>query len=125
MPINTIRPIPAFTDSRGQITNLLAWPIQHVALITSAAGAIRGNHVHYEDNHFTYMLSGRCRYHQVVNGVKESCWLEAGEMVWTLAGIPHALVFEQESVFLAFCTAERLGGKYEKDTTLCQVVSPS
>jgi quercetin dioxygenase-like cupin family protein len=96
--------------------------VQHVALISSRPGAIRGNHVHQTDNHFTYLLSGRARYHQLVDGVVESCWLEAGEMVLTLAGVPHAFVFEEESVFLAFCTAERMGGKYQEDTQPCILV---
>ena len=122
MPIKTFRPTPAFTDQRGDITNLLAVPTQHVALITSKPGAIRGNHMHQTDSHYTYLISGRCRYYQVVNAVRESCWLEAGEMVLTPAGVPHALVFEEDSVFLAFCTAERWGGKYERDTTICLVV---
>lgn len=122
MPIETVRPTPAFSDQRGDITNLLAFPVQHVVLITSKPGAIRGNHVHETDSHFTFLLSGRCRYHQVKDGVKEECWLETGEMVFTPSGVPHALVFEKDSVFLAFCTAERMGGKYQEDTQKCTVV---
>lgn len=122
MPIDAIHPVPAFTDQRGTITNLLAHPIQHVALITSKQGATRGNHVHQTDSHFTFLLSGRARYHQLKQGVKESCWIEAGEMVLTPAGIPHAFVFEVESVFLAFCTAERMDGRYDQDTRPCVIV---
>jgi len=121
-PIDKLHPEPAFTDRRGDITNLLAYPTQHVALITSTPGAIRGNHVHQTDSHFTYMLSGRCRYHQMVDGVVESCDMQSGDMVLTPAGTPHALVFEEESVFLAFCTAYRMEGEYEQDTKPWHVV---
>lgn len=114
--IDKLHPEPAFTDPRGDITNLLAFPVQHVALITSTPGAVRGNHVHQTDSHFTYLLSGHCDYHQVVDGVVESCCMEAGDLILTPAGAPHALVAAEESVFLAFCTAERGGGKYEEDT---------
>ena len=122
MPIDKIHPEPAFSDRRGDIMNLLAVPIQHVALITSKPGAVRGNHVHKSDSHFTYMLSGRCTYTQVVDGVVESCEMNAGDLTLTPAGVPHALVAETESIFLALCTAERLGGKYQADTSPCQIV---
>ena len=40
------KPEVAFSDDRGDITNILDEPITHVAVITSAAGAVRGNHYH-------------------------------------------------------------------------------
>lgn len=122
MPIDKIHPDPVFTDGRGQITNLLAYPLRHVTLITCRPGAIRGNHVHQTDSHFTYLLSGHGYYHQEVDGVPESCALQAGDLVLTPAGVPHAIFFDQESVFLAFCTAERGEGKYQEDTRPCPVV---
>ena len=121
MAINRLHPEPTFTDLRGTITNLLAWPTQHVALITSKPGAIRGNHVHQTDSHFTYLISGRCHYHQMVDGVIESCEMNAGDLILTAAGIPHALVADEDSVFLALCTAERMYGKYENDTSFYKV----
>ena len=120
--IDKIHPAPAFTDERGHITNLLAFPIQHVALITSTVEAVRGNHVHQTDSHFTYLLSGRCHYHQVVDGVLESCEMNAGDLILTAAGIPHALVADEDSIFLALCTAQRMGGAYQDDTRPCHVV---
>lgn len=122
MSIEKIHIAPAFTDRRGEISNLLAVPIQHVALITSRPGAVRGNHVHRTDSHYTYLLSGRCRYSQLVDGVVESCDMQAGDLVLTPAGVPHVIVFDEESVFLAFCTAERMGGRYQEDTRPWAVV---
>ena len=116
MAIDKITITPAFTDRRGDIANLLAVPVRHVTLITSRPGAVRGNHVHQTDSHFTYLLSGRARYHQLVDGEGESCPMEAGDMVLTPAGIPHAIIFDEESVLLAFCTADRTAGRYEQDT---------
>ena len=121
MSIDKLHLAPAFSDRRGTITNLLAWPTQHVALITSGPGAVRGNHVHKTDSHFTYLLSGRCHYHQMVDGVIESCEMNAGDLILTAAGIPHALVADEESTFLALCTAERMHGKYENDTRFYKV----
>ena len=120
--IDKLHPAPAFSDRRGDITNLLAFPTQHVALITSTPGAVRGNHVHQTDSHFTYLVSGRCRYTQVVDGLLETCEMNAGDLILTAAGVPHALVAEEDSVFLALCTAQRMGGAYQEDTRPCPVV---
>ena len=113
---------PSFSDHRGSVSNILAFPTQHVALITSKPGAVRGNHVHQTDSHFTYLVSGRCHYHQVVDDVVESCEMNVGDLILTAAGIPHALVADEDSVFLALCTAQRTGGRYEQDTRPCPVV---
>ena len=121
MAITKTCPKPAFTDHRGDITNLITH-IQHVALITSRPGAVRGNHRHRTDTHYTYLVSGYCVYFQVVNGLVESCDVQPGEMVLTPADVPHALRSVEESVFLVFCTAERMGGKYEADTQPYPVV---
>ena len=120
--INALIIRPSFTDKRGSISNILTWPVQHVALITSTPGAVRGNHVHQTDSHFTYLLSGRARYHQLVDGVPESCEMNTGDLILTPAGVPHALVFSEESVFLAMCTAQRMDGKYQEDTQRWQVI---
>lgn len=47
-----------FSDKRGTITNVLEMPIKHVALITSRAGAIRGNHFHKEETQYIYCVEG-------------------------------------------------------------------
>ena len=53
------QPGVAFTDDRGDITNVLEKGINHVAVITSKAGAVRGNHYHPEDVQHCYLVSGR------------------------------------------------------------------
>ena len=123
--IDKTHPGPAFSDMRGDITNLIAQPLQHVALITSRPGAVRGNHVHQTDSHFTYLVSGKAWYYQEVDGEVEACEMKVGDLILTPVGVPHALVFDTESAFLAFCTAERMDGKYQEDTKAWPVVSPS
>ena len=121
--IDKLHPAPAFSDGRGDITNLIAQPLQHVALITSRPGAVRGNHLHKTDSHFTHLVSGKAWYYQEVDGEVESCEMKVGDLVFTPAGVPHAIAFEMDSVFLAFCTAQRLGGRYQEDTEPWELVS--
>jgi len=107
---------PSFVDGRGEISNLLEEPIEHVTLITSKSGAIRGNHFHREDSHYSYLLSGEFEYYQLVDGHTEKTVVKQGEMVFSATGIPHAMRFLEDSVFLALTTARRDQGRYEEDT---------
>ena len=107
---------PHFVDVRGEITNLLEVPIRHITLITSKAGAIRGNHVHKEDSHYSYLLSGRFTYTEGKTKEVEQVTITSGDMVHSPAGVPHAMHFLEDSVFLAFTTRERDAGKYDDDT---------
>lgn len=130
MSVHKCRPSPAHVDKRGHITNLLTVPIQHVALIHSLPGSIRGNHFHRTDSHYTYLVSGSASYYQeattrlAIDAMPGGDWLSdlettdllPGDMVYTPAGIAHTFLFREESVFLAFTTESRVGGRYEKDT---------
>ena len=55
--------ISAFTDERGEIKNILENPINHVAIITSKAGSIRGNHYHPNDTQYCYLINGKFESH--------------------------------------------------------------
>src|SRR3989338_3559477 len=63
MPAQVLIPIrKPFVDARGEIRNLIDAPFTSAAVITSARGAIRGNHYHNTDYHY--------------------CWLQSGEMIY-------------------------------------------
>ena len=113
---------PDFTDARGEITNLLEVQIAHITYITSRAGALRGNHFHWEDTHYSYLVSGRFEYLEMRDGVVETTLMLPGDMVFSPSGVPHAMRFLEESVFLAFTTRERNEGKYDEDTHYHKVV---
>jgi quercetin dioxygenase-like cupin family protein len=115
---------PAFVDARGEITNLLEEPIAHITLIDSRAGALRGNHFHQEDSHWTYLVSGKFEYSEMHDGVVETTVMEPGDMVFSPALVPHAMKFSEESVFFAFTTKERDAGKYDEDLHRFTVVEP-
>ena len=53
----------AFSDERGDIKNILEKAINHVALITSKAGSIRGNHYHPNDTQYCYLITGKFESH--------------------------------------------------------------
>ena len=122
---------PAFTDSRGTIYNIFAqalvaleeYPVNivHVALIFSLPGSIRGNHMHSEDSHYSYILAGKAEYWEP--DFDEAQVLVPGDLLFTPAGIPHAFRFIETTSFLALTTKARDGDLYEEDTHPVPVIS--
>ncbi|MBT89684.1 MAG: hypothetical protein CMN79_04255 [Spirochaetales bacterium] len=116
MTINVIAVKPSFEDERGIITNILDEKIYGAVLITCNKGAIRANHYHQRDSHWSYMLSGKMEYYEKPSdGDLEMEIVKAGQMVFSATNVPHAMKFLEPSVFLALTTSKRLDGRYDKD----------
>jgi dTDP-4-dehydrorhamnose 3,5-epimerase-like enzyme len=119
-------PEAAFGDERGDIINVLAEPINHVAVITSKAGSVRGNHYHPEDVQYCYLVSGRYEsYARDMNepeGVIEKQVVEAGSLVLSPPMVAHAQVFLEDSVFLALTLDARESRRFDEHTIRVKVV---
>ena len=123
MTINVITVKPSFIDERGAITNILDERINSIVLITCNKGAIRANHYHKKDSHWSYMISGKMEYSErSKDGEIEKVVVAAGQMVFSATNIPHAMMFLEPSVFLALTTRKRLGGQYDKDIVKCKLI---
>lgn len=100
-----------FTDARGTITDLLE-DIDSVTQITTAQGAVRGNHVHHHTTQWTYVVTGCLRV--VSRGKKVHVY--PGEMVVHEPGDPHAWIALKDTLCLVFTRGPRSGDQYESDT---------
>ena len=127
MTMITIRKIkPSVFDERGGIANILDTPIQHVALITSKAGSIRGNHYHPDQVQNDYLVSGKYEY--LVKDTKnkdakiESKIIESGDLVITPPMVAHAMRFLEDSVFFTFTTGHRDTESYEEHTIKLKLI---
>ena len=106
-----------FNDDRGSIKNLADGRLGDVAIISSQQSSIRANHVHENDWHFSYLVSGQMRYFwKDFNKEVQSLIVKAGEMVYTPPKIPHKMQFLEESVFIAISELSRSQNNYEADT---------
>ena len=106
-----------FNDDRGRIKNLADGRLGDVAIISSQQSSIRANHVHENDWHFSYLVSGQMRYFwKDSNKEVQSLIVKAGEMVYTPPKIPHKMQFLEESVFIAISELSRSQNNYEADT---------
>lgn len=113
---------PFFVDKRGEMFHLLdgETKITGALLITCKKGAIRANHYHKKDTHFSYMLKGSMEYtYQDLKNKKSkkhTVTVRAGEIVESPPMTAHVMKFLEDSEFLALTTEERDQKKYEKDT---------
>lgn len=107
-----------FEDSRGVIQDLLTEALTSVTEIFTRAGAVRGNHIHYETVQWTYIVSGmlqvvtRCPGGQPVTRVGMP-----GDMFCERAGVAHAWQALEDTKVLVFTRGPRSGDNYENDVT--------
>lgn len=108
----------SFTDDRGSIDNLADGTLGDVAIISSVKGAIRANHVHSHDWHFSYLVEGSMDYiWKDLDGIEKSMTGIKGQMLFTPPGVPHKMVFLENSLFIAISAKNRSSEDYEQDTT--------
>lgn len=114
-------------DSRGLIQPLVDREMHSALLITARAGSLRGNHYHKTDWHYCYVTSGKMKYFYRPLGSDDppSCvTVAAGEMFFTPPLIEHAMVFEEETVFITLGRNARDQASYEADVVRVPVVPP-
>ena len=121
------RPEVAFTDERGDIINILDQPISHVAIITSQARSVRGNHYHPQDQQYMYVVSGSfesvsqdMRFEEPRPLVKQV--FRAGDLVHTPAMVAHAYRYLEDTVFLNLTMDPRGTKQYEEHTIKVDLV---
>ena len=110
--------VPAFTDHRGEITDLLETEsINAVTAVTFTRGAVRANHFHKLTTQWNYLLSGKIKLLTQVPGepVVETVMMP-GDFVVTGPNVSHALVALEESSLMVFAKGPRGGKAYESDT---------
>lgn len=108
-----------FVDDRGAILNLVDAPFESASVITSVAGALRGNHYHKTDYHYCWLQSGKMRYlHRPVgSSAPAGAWvIEPGQMFYTPPLYEHAMEFLEPSVLFVFAKNNREMANYEADT---------
>ncbi|HEX2658996.1 MAG TPA: cupin domain-containing protein [Polyangia bacterium] len=120
-------PIDApFVNANGEIYNLLLERFTSVALIRSNAGAIRANHYHKTDWHYSYVQSGEVWYYWRPVGSKEQPRHQkfpAGTMFFSPPMVEHAMFFPVETTFLTFAKNIRDTEHHEEDVVRIPIIA--
>ena len=109
-----------FQDARGKIFDLVEDAVNHVGLITSCAGSVRGNHYHKRSTQYTYMISGKIQLvtkdARAKNTRVKKVMMTAGDVAiippWTI----HTYRAIANSAFIDCTSASRKKKGYEEDT---------
>ena len=112
---------PAFVDGRGSIWDLLMnEQIDHIGMLISKKGSIRGKHYHKKQKQYTLVLNGKIRIvtKDISKGDSKIERLDLNEMEMVL--FPpfcyHSLEALEDSKCLIFTSKSREGNSYEEDT---------
>jgi dTDP-4-dehydrorhamnose 3,5-epimerase-like enzyme len=108
----------AFEDARGSIADILEdETIEHVTLITTTPGAVRGNHYHRETYQWVYIVSGALRYVTRDDaGSVERGVVHAGDVLFTGPLGAHAMEAIEPTTMVVMTRGPRGGREYESDT---------
>jgi|SaaInlStandDraft_5_1057022.scaffolds.fasta_scaffold08600_1 dTDP-4-dehydrorhamnose 3,5-epimerase-like enzyme len=111
----------AFVDERGEISDIFyKHQIDHVGIITSVTGALRGDHYHKETTQHMYMAKGSLRYYyrnlDEDPSETKSIVVNEGELISTPPFEIHSLEILESNIFIVFSEGLRGGIDYEEDT---------
>jgi dTDP-4-dehydrorhamnose 3,5-epimerase-like enzyme len=108
------------TDDRGTIADVFfSANINHVALITSRTGAIRGNHYHLETIQSILITKGSLEYwYATLDDPADAKMVVAriGDVVTSGKSEIHTMRMLEDTDFIAFTQGKRGGSDYESDT---------
>jgi quercetin dioxygenase-like cupin family protein len=114
-----------FVNANGEIQNLVLERFTSAALIKSVAGAVRANHYHKTDWHYSYVVSGSVWYYWRPAGSKgapQHQVFPAGTMFFTPPNVEHAMVFPEATAFLTFAKNVRDHEHHEADVVRVNLV---
>jgi hypothetical protein len=110
----------AYTDERGTIEMLVEdMPFSSISKITSKAGSIRANHIHFDDYHVCILTKGKMLYYERDAYSQDSpkrVEINIGDIFYTKPKSEHAMEFLQDSEFWCFSKNNRKQATYESDT---------
>jgi hypothetical protein len=114
-----------FVNDNGTIQNLLLERFTSAALITSVKGAVRANHYHKTDWHYSYVVSGAVEYFVRPVGSRDrpsQTRFPAGSMFFTPPLVEHAMFFPEPTTFITFAKNVRDHAHHEEDVVRVKLV---
>jgi dTDP-4-dehydrorhamnose 3,5-epimerase-like enzyme len=113
-------PLQVFSDRRGVIADVFYnRDINHVAMLQSQPGVIRGNHYHKLTTQHILITAGKLEYwyKPLDSDEPASCYVgKAGDLITSEPNEVHAMRMLEYTEFVAFTEGVRGGQDYESDT---------
>ena len=113
-------PLELHTDDRGSIVDIFYKKnINHVAVVKSCKGAVRGNHYHKQTTQHMLITKGALEYWFTeldTDATPKCITLREGDFITTPPHEVHALNIIEDNEFIVFTEGVRGGKDYESDT---------
>lgn len=122
------QPLHDHEDERGNISNLLLLDVASVSRIFSRRGAVRANHYHREDWHFTCVIHGEVAYVERPVGDRRMPAVhifQPSEVFFTPPNREHAMIFLADTTILTFSKRRRDHDSHEEDVMRVDFVPPT
>ncbi len=109
---------PAFEDARGAIADILEDEIvEHVSILTTRKGSVRGNHLHRETHQWLYITTGMLRFVTQTEGAESAMVVgRPGDVILTGPSEAHAMEALEDTTMIVMTRGPRGGREYESDT---------
>jgi dTDP-4-dehydrorhamnose 3,5-epimerase-like enzyme len=115
--VKTYRVSPAFEDARGSIADILEDEvIEHVSILTTRRGGVRGNHLHRKTYQWLYITSGALRFVTSLDAATQTGVVRAGDVLMTGPYEAHAIEALEDTTMVVMTRGPRGGREYESDT---------
>lgn len=118
-PDDSLVPLPEpFENHNGTIQNLVLRQVTSVAAIKSKPGAMRANHYHKTDWHYTYVTHGLVLYLERSVGsdeIPEVMRFREGQMFFTPPMREHCMIFPQWTTIITMARNVRSHESHEED----------
>ncbi len=115
-----IKILPAFIDERGSIWDLVSDNTDHIGLLISKKGSIRGKHYHKEQKQYTLVLKGKMKIiTKDISNLEsrmEEFELSEMEMICFPPYCYHSLESLEDSTCVIATSKSRKDDGYEEDT---------
>lgn len=105
-----------FRDARGEILNVWLGSCGSATYITSKKGSVRAKHIHLNDWHGCFMISGEVQYTEKddLGNITHQKIYKAGEQFFSRPGIWHEMLFLEDSQMMTFNGIIKNHENYEK-----------
>lgn len=90
-----------FEDERGRLVQLVHMGYTQVNVITSKAGAMRGNHYHRRSTEAFYVVSGSVVVTLEWNKNREEVIFKSGNFFQIQPGIIHSMLYPEDTTLIA------------------------
>jgi len=116
-----------WTSGAGWIDNLKHNGVPGtVSVLFSYAGSTRANHLHQQDSHALYVVSGRVEYYEMaLDDVGKPCKPQVfgpRQMFFTPPRRPHAMFFPVDTVMVSMSDRTRTHEEHEADVVRMKVI---